>query len=61
MVLVDKFVQTDRSDFVKFWIYRKIEICKKTILTVLEFFFDNFLIDFWKFYKFLIKNRVFKS
>ena len=57
---VTKFVQTDWSDFVKFWIYSKIENSEKTILTVLEFYFDKFLIDFWKIDKNLIKNRVFK-
>ena len=60
MVLVGKFVQTDWSDFVKFWIYGKIENSEKTILTVLEFYFDKFLIDFWKINKNLIKNWVFK-
>ena len=60
MVVVDKFVQTDWSDFVKFWIYSKIENSEKTILTVLEFYFDKFLIEFWKINKNLIKNRVFK-
>ena len=60
MVLVGKDVQTDRSDFVKFWFNDKIENSEKSILTVLEFYFDKFLIDFWKFGKFLIKNDVFK-
>ena len=46
MVLVGKVVQTDWSEFVKFWIYGKIENSEKTILTVLEFYFDKFLIEF---------------
>ena len=55
-----KFVQTDWSDFVKFWIFGEMKNSEKTILTVLEFCFDKFLIDFWNIYKFLIKNRAFK-
>ena len=60
MVLVGKDVQSDWGEFVKFWIYGKIENSEKTILTVLEFYFDKFLIEFWKINKNLIKNRVFK-
>ena len=61
MVVLDKFVQTDRSDFVKFWIYDKIENSEKTILTVLEFFFDKFFDRFLKIWQKFDKKSNFKT